>query len=147
MARGEEVLPIMVVIFGGVMNGSWNLATKDSAPSYLTATKGSGWQWENVWLVFTVMHVVLNIIVVLSFVDFQTLGDVYRAAQLWQIVCMCLFSLLWGLGGIGFGVAIKTMGIAVGTSLQFWHPYDARLSDQARLHDVHMFRTAEVLMG
>eukprot|EP00240_Pyramimonas_obovata_P010583 CAMPEP_0118942562 /NCGR_PEP_ID=MMETSP1169-20130426/36420_1 /TAXON_ID=36882 /ORGANISM="Pyramimonas obovata, Strain CCMP722" /LENGTH=117 /DNA_ID=CAMNT_0006887599 /DNA_START=310 /DNA_END=659 /DNA_ORIENTATION=- len=116
MAQGREILAIAAVVLGGIMNGTWNLATKDAAPAYLTATKGS-WQWENVWLVFTVMHVILNILVVSCFVDSRTLFDVYGEAKLWQIVLMCLFSLLWGLGGIGFGVAIKTIGIAVGTSL------------------------------
>ena len=102
-------------VAAGLLNGSWNLPTKPDAPRLVNAALY--WEWEQIWLVANVLIVIFNTFLVLGVVGAGTLGDVYRGASSGELGSICAFSLLWGFGGVGYGQAIKRVGMALGTSI------------------------------
>lgn len=102
-------------VAAGLLNGSWNLPTKPDAPRLVNAALY--WEWEQIWLVANVLIVIFNTFLVLGMVGAGTLGDVYRGASSGELGSICAFSLLWGFGGVGYGQAIKRVGMALGTSI------------------------------
>ena len=105
----------VAAVAAGLLNGSWNLPTKPDAPRLVNAAMY--WEWEQIWLVANVLIVVFNTFLVLGVVGASTLGDVYGGASVGELGSICAFSLLWGFGGVGYGQAIKRVGMALGTSI------------------------------
>ena len=111
----SAALGVAASVASGLANGSWNLPTKPDAPAWAYA--GRVWAWENIWLVANLMIPCFNTAVVLLVIGPETLRAIYDAAtpaQMWSIVVP---SLGWGWGGVGFGQAIKRLGVALGTSI------------------------------
>ena len=111
----SAALGVAASVASGLANGSWNLPTKPDAPGWAYA--GRVWAWENIWLVANLMIPCFNTAVVLLVIGPETLRAIYDAAtpaQMWSIVVP---SLGWGWGGVGFGQAIKRLGVALGTSI------------------------------
>ena len=67
-------------------------------------------------MVFQVFQALLNTTVILLVVTPDALHQVYTTASLSTIILVCVFCLIWGFGTLGFGMAIKMLGMAVGTS-------------------------------
>ena len=106
---------VAAAVCSGLANGTWNLPTKPDAP--LCVYAGTVWRWENIWFVANLLIPVFNTIFVLAVVGADVLTEVYAEAtpsELWAIVVP---SLAWGWGGVGFGQAIKRLGVALGTSI------------------------------
>ena len=99
----------------GLANGSWNLPTKPDAPRSVYA--GTVWAWENIWFVANVLIPVFNTVVVLAVVGPSVLSEVFADAEPRHLWAICVPSLAWGWGGVGFGQAIKRLGVALGTSI------------------------------
>ena len=99
----------------GLANGSWNLPTKPDAPRSVYA--GSVWAWENIWFVANALIPVFNTAVVLAVVGGDVLSEVFVDAEPRHLWAICVPSLAWGWGGVGFGQAIKRLGVALGTSI------------------------------
>jgi hypothetical protein len=59
----------------------------------------------------------VNTAVVVGVVGPSTLREVYTAASPGELGSIIAFSILWGFGGVGFGQAIKRIGVALGTSV------------------------------
>lgn len=110
------VAGVAAAVVSGLANGSWNLPTKADAPNVICAVRGD-WQWENIWFVANLMMPCVNTAVVVGVVGPSTLRDVYAAARPSEIGSVIAFSILWGFGGVGFGQAIKRIGVALGTSV------------------------------
>lgn len=107
---------VLASVVSGLANGSWNLPTKADAPNVVCAVRGD-WQWENIWFVANLMMPCVNTAVVVGVVGPSTLRDVYTAARPSEMGAIIAFSILWGFGGVGFGQAIKRIGVALGTSV------------------------------
>src|SRR5258705_13842314 len=86
------------VMVAGLMSGSCMLPSK-----FVRA-----WKWENVWLVFSVVSlVIIPWILAIAFVD--RLFDTYRALALQQLVIPILLGAGWGIAQILFGVSVKRL--------------------------------------
>ena len=99
----------------GLANGSWNLPTKPDAPRSVYA--GTVWAWENIWFVANVLIPIFNTALVLAVVGPAVLSEVFAEAEPRHLWAICVPSLAWGGGGVGFGQAIKRLGVALGTSI------------------------------
>ena len=70
------------------------------------------WQWENAWLVFSIISlVVLPWGLALSFVSH--LPAVYHRLTFWQLAAPMLFGAGWGVAQILFGVSVKRLGLGL----------------------------------
>jgi len=91
------------VLLGGLLNGSWVLPMK----------RLPKWRWENTWLAFSI----LGLIVIPWSVALATvpqLRDVVRSTSGATLAKVLVFGFGWGLGNILFGLGVSRLGMAVG---------------------------------
>jgi len=71
-----------------------------------------GWKWENVWLVFSVVSLVI-IPWILAFIFVDHLSETYRALTPQQLAIPMLLGAGWGIAQILFGVSVKRLGLGI----------------------------------
>ena len=71
---------------------------------------------DHVWTVFQLLQALLNAIVIVSVITLPVLSAVYSATSASDLALVCTFCVLWGFGSLTFGMSIKLLGMAVGTS-------------------------------
>ncbi|MFP5042971.1 L-rhamnose/proton symporter RhaT [Parasediminibacterium sp. JCM 36343] len=99
----EITIGLLILLVAGFFQGSFVLP--------MTMTKQ--WNWENTWLTFSLLGmVVLNL--VLAFLFIPHLFDVYRSVPVGDLLLLMLFGLCWGFGAVLFGIAMARLGMALG---------------------------------
>jgi L-rhamnose-H+ transport protein len=96
----------LLLVAAGLMNASFALPMKFTRR----------WAWENTWLVFSFVALVL-LPALAAFSTLPQLAQVYSAAGftlLWHVVA---FGAGWGLAQVFFGIAVDVIGIALTFSL------------------------------
>lgn len=91
-----------VILLSGLFNGAFPLPMKSIR----------GWKWENTWLLFSVLAVLL-LPWALAFLFVPHLTQVYRNAPALSIEFPALFGFLWGIAQVTFGLGIEAVGMAV----------------------------------
>ena len=71
---------------------------------------------DHVWICFQLLQALLNAIVIVSVITLPVLSAVYSATTASDLALVCTFCVLWGFGSLSFGMSIKLLGMAVGTS-------------------------------
>lgn len=100
---GPVLQGIGLTMIAGVMSGNCMLPMKFARR----------WRWENVWLVFSLVSLlVLPWALALTQVD--RLIEVYRTAPLTMMYAPLLFGAGWGVAQILFGISILRLGMGVG---------------------------------
>jgi L-rhamnose-H+ transport protein len=95
-------LGITIIVLGGIANGCFALPMKFS----------QRWRWENTWLVFSVLALlVLPWALLTGFVPHP--AEVYRSAPSHTVLYPLVFGALWGIAQVTFGLSIRAIGIAV----------------------------------
>ena len=70
------------------------------------------WRWENLWLIFSVVSlVILPWMLAIGFVD--SLFETYRTLSLRQLAVPMLFGAGWGVAQILFGISVKRLGLGI----------------------------------
>src|SRR5713226_9455136 len=96
------VAGVSLVMVAGLMSGSCMLPSK-----FVRA-----WKWENVWLVFSVVSlVIIPWILAVAFVG--RLFETYRVLTLQQFAIPILLGAGWGIAQILFGVSVKRLGLGI----------------------------------
>jgi L-rhamnose-H+ transport protein len=93
---------IVVVIFAGVVNGSFAAPMK-RMPS---------WRWENSWLMFAIT----GLVIFPWFIAYRTvphLASVYSTASWPTLEKVLLFGFAWGIGATLCGLGISRVGLAL----------------------------------
>lgn len=96
----------LLLVVAGLMNACFTLPMKFTRR----------WAWENTWLVFSF----LSLLVLPAVVTFSTvpeLAAVYRASGTAQIMQVMIFGAGWGISQVLFGIAVEAIGIALTFSL------------------------------
>jgi L-rhamnose-H+ transport protein len=76
----------------------------------------SGWEWENSWVLYILMGMVL-MPAFMALMMIPNLLQIYHNVTAGVLTRTFLFGLGYGLGAITFGLGLKKAGIALGTSL------------------------------
>ena len=97
---------IATLIIAGVMNASFTMPMKYTRK----------WAWENTWLVWTILAlVVLPLVAALATIP--NLSMVYRSASPEIIFEVCSFGAGWGVAQVFFGLAVDMIGITLAFSI------------------------------
>src|SRR6266481_2143485 len=96
------VAGVFLVMVAGLMSGTCMLPSKFVR----------GWKWENVWLVFSVVSLVI-IPWILAFIFVDHLSETYRALTFQQLAIPILLGAGWGIAQILFGVSVKRLGLGI----------------------------------
>ncbi|PUZ27197.1 L-rhamnose-H+ transport protein [Chitinophaga costaii] len=102
----QAILGVVFHFIGGFASGSF----------YLPYKKVKGWSWESYWLaggLFSWLIVPL-LAAWLTVPDFM---DIIRAAPPSVIGWTFLLGLLWGVGGLTFGLSMRYLGMSLGMSV------------------------------
>lgn len=100
------MLGIVLTLLAGVMSGNCMLPMKFS----------KGWQWENIWLVFTLVSLVV-LPWSLALILVKHLFEVYRSLTFVELGIPFLFGAGWGIAQVLFGISIKRLGMGLGYAI------------------------------
>ena len=99
-------LGVGLVLFGGMLNGSFALPMK----------RMPAWRWENTWLVYSVVAMLLGPWL-LAIATVPRLAEVYHRASGHSFLLVLLFGLASGTGSMLFGLGIARLGLALGFAI------------------------------
>jgi L-rhamnose-H+ transport protein len=93
---------VTLTMFAGLMAGNCMLPMKFAR----------SWRWENVWLIFSAVSLVI-LPWALAIVLVNHLLDVYLGLQLGQLAIPLLLGAGWGIAQILFGISVNRLGLGV----------------------------------
>lgn len=87
--------------------------------SYVPINKVRAWSWESFWLTQGVFAwlVFPFLGALLAVPEGHTLGELFRSADSFRVAMTVLFGVLWGVGGLTFGLSMRYLGVALGQSI------------------------------
>ena len=87
--------------------------------SYVPINKIKGWSWESYWLVQGVFAWLVFPILgaLLAVPEGSSLCELINAENGFNIFMTMLFGVLWGVGGLTFGLSMRYLGVALGQSI------------------------------
>jgi L-rhamnose-H+ transport protein len=100
------IIGLSMLILGGISAGS----------SYVPLKGVKGWAWESLWAVQGIVAWLL-LPLLLALLATPHLFVVLRSVPFSTLVYTWLFGLLWGLGGLAWGFAVRYIGLALGFSI------------------------------
>ena len=101
--------PILGVIFhavGGLAAGSF----------YTPCKKIKGWAWETYWLVLGIFAWIIAPLV-MAYVLTPGFVGIIKGVPLSVVFWSYFFGVLWGIGGLTFGLTMRYLGISLGVSV------------------------------
>ena len=101
--------PILGIVFhalGGFAAGSF----------YAPCKKIKGWSWETYWLVLGVFAWIVTPLI-MAMIFAPGYADILRSTPLKVIFWSYFFGVLWGIGGLTFGLTMRYLGISLGVSV------------------------------
>lgn len=86
---------------------------------YVPINKIKDWSWESYWIVQGVFAwLILPLLgAVLAVPHGHCLGELLTANNTFNIFITILFGVLWGVGGLTFGLSMRYLGVALGQSI------------------------------
>lgn len=105
----EILLGLLIIAVGAFCQSS----------SYVPINKIKDWSWESYWLVQGVFAwLVLPFLgMLLAVPEGHSLTEMFAAAPSFNIAMTVFFGLLWGIGGLTFGLSMRYLGVALGQSI------------------------------
>ncbi len=105
----EILLGLLIIAVGSFCQSS----------SYVPIKKVREWSWESfwltqglfAWLVFPILGALLAV------PEGHSLGELLTGENAFKIWMTILFGVLWGVGGLTFGLSMRYLGVALGQSI------------------------------
>ena len=120
---GSIVAGLVLVVVAGCLNGSWNASF---SPTWgLAVGRSNGQKRERVdldyhyaWVLFQIYSSLINIPICLFWAGGPArVHYIVSQSPPKSLGLVILFSLLWGVGSVGFGLACRIAGVGLGTNL------------------------------
>lgn len=102
----QAILGVIFHFIGGFASGSF----------YMPYKKVRGWSWESYWIIGGLFSwlVVPPLAAFLTIPDFwKIIGDANGSTLFYTY----LFGLLWGIGGLTYGLGVRYLGVSLGSSI------------------------------
>jgi len=103
----------MIILFGVLFHFIGGFA---SGSFYMPFKKVKGWSWESFWIVGGLFSwlIVPPIAAYLTVPDFVS---IIRSANNTTLINTYIMGLLWGIGGLTYGLGVRYLGVALGSSI------------------------------
>ena len=87
--------------------------------SYVPINKIKGWSWESYWLVQGVFAWLVFPLLgaQLAVPEDHSLVELFASGNTFNVLMTILFGVLWGIGGLTFGLSMRYLGVALGQSI------------------------------
>ncbi len=102
----DPALGVLLHAFGGLAAASF----------YLPLNKVKNWSWESGWIVLGVFAWLFSPIIAASIICPDLVG-ILQAATLKSLFWTYFFGVLWGIGGLTFGMSVRFLGQSLGFSI------------------------------
>lgn len=102
----EAILGILLVLLGGFSNGSF----------YMPFKKIKNWSWEVFWIVGGIFSWIVAPWI-FSLITVPNLTGIFSDAGFAQMMKPFIFGVLWGIGGLTFGLSMRYLGISLGMAI------------------------------
>lgn len=105
----EIIIGLLIIAIGAFCQSS----------SYVPINKIKDWSWESYWIVQGVFAWLIFPFLgaLLAVTPGNSLGDLFANAPSFNIWMTILFGVLWGVGGLTFGLSMRYLGVALGQSI------------------------------
>ena len=105
----EIVIGLLIIAVGAFCQSS----------CYVPINKIKDWSWESYWIVQGVFAWLLLPLLgaLLAVPSGHSLFELFTAEQSFNIWMTILFGVLWGVGGLTFGLSMRYLGVALGQSI------------------------------
>lgn len=105
----EIVIGLLIIAVGAFCQSS----------SYVPINKVKSWSWESYWIVqgFFAWLVFPFLGALLAVPAGHSLCELFNAGNSFNILMTMLFGVLWGVGGLTFGLSMRYLGVALGQSI------------------------------
>ncbi len=102
----QSILGVFFHFLGGFASGSF----------YIPFKKVKGWAWESYWIVGGFFSWLI-IPFIAAFLTIDNFGDIISSQAGSTLFMVYFFGLLWGIGGLTFGLAMRYLGMSLGMSV------------------------------
>jgi len=102
----QVVLGILFHFIGGFASGSF----------YIPYKKVKGWHWESYWIIGGLFSWLI-VPPLAAWLTIPGFGDIIRGEQSSVLGITYLFGLLWGIGGLTYGLGVRYLGVSLGSSI------------------------------
>ncbi|MDO5497603.1 MAG: L-rhamnose/proton symporter RhaT [Alistipes sp.] len=105
----DIVIGLLIIAVGAFFQSS----------SYVPINKIKSWSWESYWLVQGVFAWLIFPFLgaMLAVPEGQQFGCMFAQADSFNLWMTVLFGVLWGIGGLTFGLSMRYLGVALGQSI------------------------------
>ncbi len=105
----EIIIGLLIIAVGAFCQSS----------CYVPINKIKGWSWESYWIVQGVFAWLLLPLLgaLLAVPAGHTFGELFAQVDSFSIWMTILFGVLWGVGGLTFGLSMRYLGVALGQSI------------------------------
>jgi L-rhamnose-H+ transport protein len=102
----QIILGIIFHFIGGFASGSF----------YIPYKKVKGWSWESFWIIGGLFSWLI-VPPIAAYLTIPGFGDIIRHATGTVLGSTFLMGLLWGIGGLTYGLGVRYLGVSLGSSI------------------------------
>src|SRR6478609_6637992 len=102
----QVILGIIFHFIGGFASGSF----------YIPYKKVKGWHWESFWIVGGIFSWLI-VPPLAAYLTIPGFADIIKGASNSTISLAYLFGVLWGIGGLTYGLGVRYLGVSLGSSI------------------------------
>jgi L-rhamnose-H+ transport protein len=97
---------IIFHFIGGFASGSF----------YIPYKKVKGWHWESFWIVGGIFSWLI-VPPLAAYLTIPGFAEIIKGASAFTLGITYLFGVLWGIGGLTYGLGVRYLGVALGSSI------------------------------
>src|SRR3954469_14774607 len=102
----QALIGVIFHFIGGFASGSF----------YMPYKKVQGWHWESFWIVGGIFSWLI-VPPLAAYFTIPGFADIIRSANASTLGLTYLFGVLWGIGGLTYGLGVRYLGVALGSSI------------------------------
>jgi L-rhamnose-H+ transport protein len=102
----QVILGVIFHFIGGFASGSF----------YIPYKKVKGWHWESYWIVGGLFSWLI-VPPLAAYLTVPCFAEIIRTAPADSIKYSLLFGVLWGIGGLTYGLGVRYLGVSLGSSI------------------------------
>ena len=103
----------MQIIFGVIFHFIGGFA---SGSFYIPYTKVKGWAWESFWIVGGIFSWLI-VPPLAAYLTIPGFWDIIKSASGSVLTVTYIFGVLWGIGGLTYGLGVRYLGVALGSTI------------------------------
>ena len=100
------ILGVIFHFIGGFASGSF----------YMPYKKVKGWSWESFWIVGGLFSWLI-VPPIAAYLTIPGFGEIIRTTSVAVLAATYIMGLLWGIGGLTYGLGVRYLGVSLGSSI------------------------------